>query len=112
MGSRLEGYCTSGARLRAAVGDQAEAAEDLLHVVSQAPRLGDLAAFRSVRMDMQAGTLTLSMEEVDMHAHPLSPEGLLGSIGVRGSLLEYAATEALLVRDLHIRGESILRRAS
>lgn len=112
LGSRLEDYCTSGARLRAATGDQVEAAEDLLHLVSQAPQLSDLAVFRSVRMDVQAGNLTLSIEEVYMHARPLSPAGVPRSIGSRASLLDYATTEALLVRDIHVRGESILRRAS
>lgn len=112
IGSRLESYCTSGARLRMAADDQVDAAEDLFHLVSQAPRLGDLGAFRSVRLDVQAGNLTLSIEEVDMHARPLTPAGVPRSIGNRAALLDYATAEALLVRDLHVRGESILRRAS
>jgi len=112
FGSQLEGYCTFGARLRAVAGDQVEAAEDLFHLVSQAPRLGDLAAFRSVNTDVRAGNLTLSIEEVDMHARPLSPAGVPRPIASRASLLEYATTEALLVRDLRVYGESILRRVS
>ncbi len=109
---RLEGYCTSGARLRSVAGDQTEAAEDLLYLVTQAPQLGSLAAFRSIRMDVQAGTLALSIEEVDMHARPLSPAGVPRSVSNRASLLDHATTDALLIRDLHIRGESILRRTS
>lgn len=108
----LEGYCTSEVRLRSVAGDQIEAAEDLLHLVTHAPKLGSLAAFRSVRMDVQAGTLVLSIEEVDMHARPLSPAGVPRSISSRASLLDYATTDALLIRDLHIRGESILRPIS
>lgn len=112
FGTQLEGYCTAAARLRAAAGDQVGAAEDLFHLVSQAPRLSDLAAFRSVRMDVLAGNVTLSIEEVEMHARPLSPAGVPRSIASRASLLDFATTEALLVRDLHVHGESILRRAS
>lgn len=112
FGSRLEGYCLPGARLRLVAGDQVAAAEDLFHLVSQAPSLGDLAAFRSVRMDVRAGNLTLSIEEVDMHARPLTPSGVPRSIKSRASLPDHATTEALLIQDLHIRGESILQRAS
>lgn len=109
---QLEGYCTSAARLRVAAGGQVDAAEDLLYVVAQAPHLGDLAQFRSVRMDVEAGNLTLSIEEVDMHARPLNPAGVPSIIANRASLLDHAASEALLIHDLHVRGRSILRRAS
>ncbi len=109
---QLESYCTSGARLRVAAGGQVDAAEDLLHVVAQAPHLGDLARFRSIRMDVQAGKLTISIEEVDMHARPLNQAGVPGTITNRASLLDHSGYEALLIHDLHVRGRSILRRAS
>jgi hypothetical protein len=112
LSARLESYLTVSARLHAAAGNQAGAAEDLIHLVSEAPRLGDLASFRSVRMDVQAGNLTLSIEEVDMHARPLPAAGVPQSIASRASLPDYAAAEALVVQDLHVRGASILRRAS
>ena len=47
-----------------------------------------------------------------MHARPLTPAGTPRSIPNRASLLDYATSEALLVHDLHIHGQSILRRAS
>lgn len=109
---QLEDCCTSEARLRVAVGSQVNAAEDLLHVVAQAPQLGDLAHFRSVQMGVSAGKLTLSIEEIDMHARPLNPAGVPSTIADWASLLDHAAFEALLIQDLHVRGRSILRRAS
>ncbi len=98
--------------LRAAVGGHADAAEDLLHVVSQAPRLKDLATFQTVRISVNAGKLILSIEEVHMHARPLSSEGVPRTIPNRDSLPKYSMSEALLVHDLQVRGQSILRRAS
>lgn len=109
---RLEGCCVSGAHLRATVGAQAGAAEDLLLLVSQAPRLESLATFRSVRLDVDAGNLTLSIEEVDMYAQPLSPGGVPGALATRASLAEHALAQALLIRDLCVQGQSILRLAS
>lgn len=109
---QLEAHCTSGARLRVAAGDQVEAAEDLFHVVAQAPNLGDLARFRSVRVGVKAGRLTLSIEEVDMHARPLSPTGVPSVIVSKASLPDHSGSEGLLIDDLHVRGRSILRLAS
>lgn len=111
-GAQLEGCCTSSARLRVAVGGQIDAAEDLLSVVAQAPRLGDLARFRSVHMKVLAGKLALSIEEVEMHAQPLSQAGVPRIIASGASVVDHSASEALLVQDLHVRGQSILRRAS
>ncbi|GMA28887.1 hypothetical protein GCM10025874_21400 [Arenivirga flava] len=109
---QLEGSCSSSARLRVFAGDQAVAAEDLLSVVAQAPRLGDLAGFRSVRMSFTAGKLTLAVEEVDMHAQALSSAGSPRTITSKTSVSEHADAESLVVHDLLIRGRSILRRAS
>lgn len=109
---QLKDHCCSGTRLRVAAGGQVEAAEDLLHVVAHVPYLGGLARFRSIRMDVQAGNLTLSIEEVDMHARPLNTAGIPSSIASKASLLDYSASEALLIHDLHVRGQSILRRVS
>lgn len=94
------------------MGEQIEAAEDLLHVVSHIPRLQDIASFRSVRLGFQAGNLTLSIQEVDMHVRPLSAEGVPCAAVHRASLPEHALTEALLVQDLHVHGQSILRAES
>jgi hypothetical protein len=63
-------------------------------------------------MDVKAGKLTLSIEEVDMHARPLTPAGVPGVIANRASLRDHSASEALLIHDLRVRGRSILRRAS
>lgn len=109
---QLEAYCTSGARLRLVARGQFDAAEDLLSVVAQAPRLGDLALFRSVHMGVKAGNLTLSIEEVEMHARPLNRAGVPSTITSGAFLLDHSASEALLIHDLHVRGRSILRRAS
>ncbi|GAA2239854.1 hypothetical protein GCM10010413_46980 [Promicromonospora sukumoe] len=106
---RLEGWCLTGARLSATLGAHADAAEDLLHVVSQAPRLEHLATFQSVQIDVDAGNLTLSIEEVDMHARPLSPDGAPYVLANRASLPDHALSQALLVQDLLIQGQSILR---
>lgn len=105
---RLKVYCVSRAYLQRAAGGYAEAAEDLLHVVSQAPRLEALGTFRSVYVGLQAGTLTLSIEEVEMHALPLGPAGDPRNIRNRASLLEYSTTDSLLVQDLKVRGQSVL----
>lgn len=108
----LQVCCLSGAQLRAAAGDQSAAAEDLLYLISQAPMLGDLGPLRSVQIDVHSGHLTLSMDEVDMHANTLSADGVALPLPNRASLLEHASAEALLVHDFHVRGRSILRRAS
>lgn len=105
---RLKGCCVSRSRLRDAAGRLAEAAEDLLQVVSQAPHLEALGTFRSIRVGVHAGMLTLSIEEVEMHARPLSTAGDPQIIRNRASLLEYATSDALLVQDLHVRGQSVL----
>lgn len=110
--SQLEECCISRSRLRAAVGGSAGAAEDLLHVVSQAPRLQDLATFKSVRIDVSGGSLTLSIEEIDMHAKPLNSEGVPRDVHSRATLPLYAQTQALFIQDLRVRGQSILRLAS
>ena len=110
--SQLESCCTSAARLRIVARGQAEAAEDLLSLVAQAPRLGDLAEFRSVQMEVRAGKLALTIQEVDMHARPLNQAGVPHTIDGGASTLDYFAAEALLVHDLHVRGRSVLRRAS
>jgi hypothetical protein len=99
-------------RLRAVAGGQTEAAQDLLYVVSQSARLADLATFRSVTIGVKAGNLTFSIEEVDLHAQPLSPGGTPHTIVSRASLPDHASSQALLVQDLRIRGRSILRLAS
>lgn len=109
---QLESCCTSAARLRSAALGQVDAAEDLLSVVAQAPRLGDLARFRSVLMEIRAGQLALSIEEVDMHVRPLDQAGVPRIINGGATALDYFATEALLVQDLHVQGWSVLRRAS
>lgn len=109
---QLEGCCTSAARLRVAARGQVEAAEDLLSLVAQAPRLGDLAQFRSVQMEIRAGKLALSIQEVDMHVRPLNQAGVPRIIAGGASARDYSTAEALLVQDLHVRGRSVLRRAS
>lgn len=110
--AQLETCCASTAQLRTAAGEQAAAAEDLLHLIAQAPTLADLGGLRSVRIGVRAGNLTLSMEDVDIHAHPLTPDGLAHPLASRASLLEHASSEALLVHDFHVRGRTILRLAS
>lgn len=110
--TQLKVCCLSGVQLRAAAGDQVAAAEDLLYLVTQAPMLRDLGSLQSVRVGVHAGNLTLSMDEVDMHAYTLSPDGVARSLPNRASLLEHASSEALLVHDFHVRGRPILRLAS
>jgi hypothetical protein len=112
LSPQLEGSCVSGVRLRAVAGAHGAAAEDLLHVVSQAPRLENLATFQSVRIDLYAGNLTFSIEEVEMHARPLNSQGVPCGPLNRASLPNYASTQALLVQDIYVRGRSILRLAS
>jgi len=112
LDAQLQGCCASKGLLRSAAGAQAEAAEDLLCVVSQAPRLESLATFQSVRIDVKAGDLTLSIEEVDMYARPLSSDGVPCTLMDRASLLDHSVTQALLIRDLRVRGQSILRCTS
>lgn len=109
---QLEISCVSAARLRAAADGQAAAAEDLLHVVAQAPRLDTLATFQSVRLDVDAGNLTLSIEEVEMHVRPLSSDGAPCAVIDRTALPDHASSQSLLVQDFHIRGRSILRLAN
>lgn len=109
---QLEGWCTSRSRLHSAAGAHGDAAEDLLFIVSRATRLEELATFRSVLIDVNAGNMTISIEEVDMHARPLSAEGIPHSVDNRSSLTNYSMTQSLLVQDFHIRGQSILRLAS
>lgn len=108
----LKDCCFSRARLREIAGDQAAAAEDLLHLVSHAPTLTHLGTLRSLRIDVDSGGLTLSMEEVEMRAHTLGPDGTTQPIANQASLLEHASSEALRVDDLHVRGRSILRHSS
>lgn len=110
--TRLKVCCLTGVQLRAAAGDQVAAAEDLLYLVTRAPMLRDLGSMQSVRLGVLAGNLTLSMDEVDMHAHTLSSDGVARSLPNRAPLPEHASTEALLVHDVHVRGRSVLRRAS
>jgi hypothetical protein len=111
LSPQLERSCVSGAHLRAVANGQAEAAEDLLHVVAHAPRLQNLVTFQSVRLDINAGNLTLSIEEVEMHARPLTPDGIPRAVLNLAALPDHASSQALLVQDFHIRGRSILRPA-
>lgn len=108
---QLEGSCVSRVHLRAVADGQLAAAEDLLHVVAHAPRLENLVTFQSVRIDVNAGTLTLSIEEVEMHVRPLSSDGVPHAVLDRAALPDHASSQALLVQDFHIRGRSILRPA-
>lgn len=108
----LRDCCLSGVRLRDAAGDQVAAAEDLLYLVTRAPKLGDLGQLRSVRVGVDAGNLTLSMDEVDMYAHTLTADGVARVLPNRASLPEHASSEALLIHDFLVRGRTILRRAS
>lgn len=108
----LETCCLSGSRLRSVAGDRTEAAEDLLQLVAQAQKLGDLEPFRCVRLGVSDGNLTFAIDEVVMHAHALSADGTPRTIANRASLFDYASVEALLVLDLHVRGRSVMRRAS
>lgn len=108
---QLEDSCVSGAHLRAVANGQLAAAEDLLHVVAYAPRLENIVKFQSVRMDVNAGNLTLSIEEVEMHVRPLSSDGVPSAVANRAALPDHAKSQALLVQDFHIRGRSILRPA-
>ena len=108
---QLEGSCVSGARLRAVADGQLAAAEDLLHVVAYAPRLENLVTFQSVQIDVNAGNLTLSIQEVEMLVRPLSPDGVPSAVADRAALSDHATSQALLVQDFHIRGRSILRPA-
>lgn len=109
---QLEGCCASHARLRDAAGEQIAAVEDLLQVVSQVPRLEDFESFRSLRINFHRGNLTFSIEEVDMHVRPLSPVGVPHVLVGRASLHDHALCQALLIQDLYVRGQSILRLAS
>lgn len=109
---QLESCLVIGARLRDLAGDQAEAAEDLLSIVARAPRLSAITTFRSVRVSVTAGSLTFSVEEIDMHTRPFNPDGKPCELEVRGSLSSHGMSNALLVEDLRVRGESILRLAS
>lgn len=108
---QLEGCCVSGARLRTVADDQVAAAEDLLHVVAHAPRLKNLVTFQSVQIDVNAGNLILSIEEVEMHARPLNSDGVPHAVLDPAALPDHASSQALLVQDFHIRGRSILRPA-
>lgn len=108
---QLERLCVSGARLRAVADGQAAAAEDLLHLVKHASRFGDLMTFQSVQIDVDAGNLALSMEEVEMHVRPLSPDGVPRAVLSRAALPDHSSLQALLVQDFHIRGRSILQPA-
>ncbi|ASN21643.1 hypothetical protein CGK93_19690 [Arthrobacter sp. YN] len=64
--------------------------------------------FQSVQIDVDAGKLALSIEEVEMHVRPLSPDGVPRDVLSRASLSDHASSKALLVQDFHIRGRSIL----
>ncbi|MGB6051600.1 MAG: hypothetical protein WBG14_12195, partial [Rhodococcus sp. (in: high G+C Gram-positive bacteria)] len=108
----LEGCCTSAARLRAAAGGQVAAAEDLLHLVSQAPRLRDLATFRCVLIHIHAKGLILAIEEFEMHAQPLEPDGALGVVTPLTATPEHNDARSLLVQDVRVHGRSILELAS
>lgn len=112
MSPQLKGCCVSKAHLNAVAGEQGAAAEDLFHVVSQIPRLENIASFKSLRINVDEGNLTLSMEEVDMYVRPLSPDGVPRALVNRASLPDHALCRALLIQDLYIHGQSILRLAS
>jgi DNA integrity scanning protein DisA with diadenylate cyclase activity len=108
----LERCCVSGTRLRVVAGAQVEAAQDLLHAVARAAQLADLMTFRSVRVGVSAGSLILSIEEIDMYARPLTPDGKSHTVAARSSLQDHHRRRALLVEDLHVQGRSVLRLAS
>ena len=93
---RLEVCCVSGARLRALVGAQLDAATDLLHLVAQAPYLRDLMTFACVGIDVAAGSLILSIEEVDMYARPLGSDGEPSAVHDRRCHLLYLLRRELL----------------
>jgi len=109
---QLESCLVTGARLRALLGGQAEVAEDLLSIVARAPRLAAITTFRSVHVNVTAGSLIFSVEEIDMHTRPFSPNGTPCKLEDRGSLSSHGMSEALLIEDLRVRGESVLRLAS
>lgn len=108
---QLERTCGFRVQLRAVANGQLAAAEDLLHVVAHAPRLEDLVTFQSVQLDVTAGNLTLSIEEVEMHVRPLGSDGVPHAVLDRAALPHHADSQALLVHDFYIRGRSILRPA-
>jgi hypothetical protein len=108
----LERCCVSDARLRLVAGTQVEAAQDLLHAVARAAQLADLLTFRSVRVGVAAGSLILSIEEIDMYARPLNNDGEPRTVAAQSSLVHHSRRGALLVEDLHVHARSILRLAS
>lgn len=109
---QLKSCCVSPARLRSVSGDDADAAEDLLYAIAQAPHLGALMSLRSIRLGVHAGGLTLSIEEVDMHARLLSTDGTPEHLADRASLSDHATSQSLLIDDLHVSGQSVLRLES
>lgn len=113
----LEVLCCQHARLRAAVGSQAAAAQDLLVLLAHVPRLHDLLTFKSVQTNVGRAGLTFSMEHVELHAQPLNIDWVQGDEVTATQRRRHLQTHApviqdLLIQDLHIRGRSILRHAS
>lgn len=113
----LEVLCCQPARLRAAVGSQAAAAQDLLVLLAHVPRLHHLLTFKSVQTNVGPAGLTFSLEHVELHAQPLNIDWVQGDEVTATQRRRYLQTHApviqdLLIQDLHIRGRSILRHAS
>ena len=108
----LERRCRSGSQLRVAAGSRHRDAEDLLHLVAQAPHLAHLITFRSLHVDIDGDDLTLSIEEIEMRTHPLTDRGALRPVTKNQTAADHYDVGALLVRDFRVDGRSILRRAS
>lgn len=108
---RLKRCCTSAAELRAASGDQAAAAEDLLATVARAQTLGVVMGLRSIRTAIDGDGLTFSLEEIEMHARLLTAEGKLYPLRAANSLAPHVGAQRLLIDDLRVGGQSVTRLA-
>ena len=98
---RPGGLGTAGSRERAA-------AEDLLATVVAAPTLGGVLGFRSIRTQVRAGGLILTLEEVHMHMQLLQANGGKKVLPDHADLLrEHAPDQAAFVTDMILAGASL-----
>jgi len=114
---RLRHTCWSSSRLTHACAGRVQVTQDLLGAVAHAPTLAALARSRCIRVerhgrvDRNLTGLIVGLEEVQMFATPLTPQG--HPIHYVDSIWpEAAGVTALRIDDLEIAGASLLKAAS
>lgn len=107
---RLKHCCVSAEQLHIVFGASAQVFEDLAYAVAKAPDLEALRELHCITVDAHARGLSISIKEVAMFTRPINADGNVVDVQGQAWADSQSATRSLVVDDIRLRGESLLRR--